>query len=657
MKTVPACTPLASRPWPGLPVVVHPIRGESLPGFVMRIAAANFYAHGTYIHDAAGIQTRRAHCVASVGPEEIAGLKALLGPDADHLETMLYRKLPILGHHDFFGTPMRDIHREVSRRRVSPRGLMASPHIRAVWSLRPICFDPMTRERLLDHCPVCGNALGYARINGGVTKCNTCVTIDEEEFSRPAVDLRDFPQDLVVVDDDEALDFVTGLVDPEPSVRAGFSPSLPDRLTCFSRGEIFSAAVSLACAAGRNSGTLPKGKRDWANRKKFGGIKPEALALAGRALLDWPKGFEPLAQVVRAGAADRPGHFGVEKELAPLVEVTRDRQLSLGLRMLIRESIDADMASTASSLPTVRRSENRFRSDLVTIQEASRRFGFDRRLLRKLHGEPGVTSFCVEGSRKAPILLVEGEMVSLTQRRLEISAPDTLIQRDGIPSDALRSLARSGHIEDERGPVVVLMPGRKYYDTRSVQRFLEAVGACLSRRPLPDGRVALVEGMRQIGVPGMRRWDRLADAILAGMLEVWDDGDMNRKSFSNLVVGGDVDLRTFIDTNPASWDEEEDTKLPCREAVTLLATDNATIANLIKTDLLSPDLTFGELRRFSMMYMLTSEVRRRLQDAGIRLGKRSARSWLAVHGEYPALEFGSKGSFLWQREKINRLLS
>lgn len=80
-------------------------------------------------------------------------------------------------------------------RRVSPRALRISQHSKALWHVRSLFFDANSLERLLGTCPVCGAKLTF-RYAEGVCSCHHC---------GPSVDLRDFPQPLVEVDDVEAL--------------------------------------------------------------------------------------------------------------------------------------------------------------------------------------------------------------------------------------------------------------------------------------------------------------------------------------------------------------------------------------------------------------------------------------------------------------------
>ena len=79
-------------------------------------------------------------------------------------------------------------------------------------------FDPSTKERLIDACPQCNRTLGWTRTYG-VAYCDYCSrpkVFGQFTWLYPAVDLRDFPQPKVEVEDEEALDFLTGLIDPSP---------------------------------------------------------------------------------------------------------------------------------------------------------------------------------------------------------------------------------------------------------------------------------------------------------------------------------------------------------------------------------------------------------------------------------------------------------
>ena len=205
--------------------------------FARAVSTGNIYPMARYVLVQAGLERVKPEAVAMREPDAVDELARVLGTDREGL-VPLFHPTNGRGTIDFFGVTIRAIHRESKLRRVSPRALKLSPHVRAVWHLRPFSFDPATKERLLSECPVCSKPLGFS-VTKGVAFCDHCVAPGRFGELWPSVDLRDFPQPLVEVEDLEALDFVTGLVDPEPAVRRVFKPALHGDLAAFDRGELF----------------------------------------------------------------------------------------------------------------------------------------------------------------------------------------------------------------------------------------------------------------------------------------------------------------------------------------------------------------------------------------------------------------------------------
>jgi hypothetical protein len=208
-----------------------PIEGESLLGLFSRALDRTLI-----------VKLKQALALVDVRPPGNSSGINILGKHAEGLATLFkldredvvrrlhpktqfeHYSLNGSGAIDFFGTKIRTQYFETIFRRVSPRALTLSPHHRAVWDLRPFSFDPITRERLLSTCPVCGQRLRWVFVRGP-THCDVCVT----DRGLPKTDLRGYPQPIVEFGDEEAIDFVVGLVDPDPKKREAVRKLLPAR--------------------------------------------------------------------------------------------------------------------------------------------------------------------------------------------------------------------------------------------------------------------------------------------------------------------------------------------------------------------------------------------------------------------------------------------
>jgi hypothetical protein len=233
-------------------IPVEPYVDESLAGFVTRATARNHLmsSHGA-LRDA-WIKTIRLGSLSSRAPSLAREIAAWAG--SKNVETLARMFNPPIdgrkGWIDFFGEPLRSMYRQPGIRRIAPATLKKTGYAKAIWSLRPLSFDPSTKEKLIDSCPQCNRPLGWARTYG-VPYCN-CRTRAEifGEFTwlYPDLDLRDYPQPKIEVEDEEALDFLTGLIDPSPERKARARRLVPSMWSELSGGDLFEIGVTFGLA-------------------------------------------------------------------------------------------------------------------------------------------------------------------------------------------------------------------------------------------------------------------------------------------------------------------------------------------------------------------------------------------------------------------------
>jgi hypothetical protein len=226
----------------------RPVEGESLLGLFSRALDRTLIVKLKQALALADVRPFGNASGISIVEKQADGFATLFKLDRKDVVQRLYPKTRFehdnrkgSGAIDFFGTKIRTQYLETIFRRVSPRALTVSPHHRAVWDLRPFSFDPITRERLLDTCPVCGQRLRWVFVRGP-THCDVCVT----DRGLPKTDLRGYPQPTVEFGDEEAIDFVVGLVDPDPEKRETARKSLPNALADASNSDVFEAVMSIA---------------------------------------------------------------------------------------------------------------------------------------------------------------------------------------------------------------------------------------------------------------------------------------------------------------------------------------------------------------------------------------------------------------------------
>ena len=152
-----------------LSVGADPLEGESLPGFLMRVASR-----------AGFIRADRLARIVGGGPPgsavttfDLDGLAELIGTPKARLEAIAYRPVARVGHHRFCGGV---VHREfllLDRRRFCPRCHTESLHHRARWdfALATACVEH--RIRLIEQCPSCGRRFGWFNSNLSKCRCGT----------------------------------------------------------------------------------------------------------------------------------------------------------------------------------------------------------------------------------------------------------------------------------------------------------------------------------------------------------------------------------------------------------------------------------------------------------------------------------------------------
>ena len=642
-----------------LPIPVAAKPGEGLAELIQRAAAENFYHSSSYVLLSAGLDWLEPAGIATgaIGHEKIlAEVLGLPQGEAD-LTPLLHPPVPDRpGWIGFFGTTIRAAHKSVFNRRISPRSLRRSLHGRAIWSLKCFSFDPATKEKLLDACPECTCTFGY-KWTRGLQYCEHCTAVDAEGFLRGKVDLRDYPQPFVEVNDVEALDFVTGLIDPDPDVRAAFCPCLHADLQSFDRSALFELALALACAITANPSHSSTSLHRPATTKEYARFQPEALASAGRTLLSWPAAFHDLAERIRSQAPERPGHFGLKKELGPLVALTMDAHVDPELRMIVRTELQKNMTQTASTVSAVRRVENRHRSDLITIQEASQEFNVGRKLLSRLAQEGGLTAVRSPRAKKAPVLLVEREIKNMIELREKLVPSSTVAIRLGVPKVSLRALSEKTCLLREEGSLATVFLGHDYYHRSSVDELVDKVMRVVSPGQAPQMAVRISKAVNRLGIAEKNPWPVIFEAIIDRQVPVWRVEGRLSALMTSLAVSGLGPLENLMSSS-GLWDAQADEIIMTQsEAACLLGTSVVAVTGLVDAGLLPRGLRRPVLERFATEFMFTLEIQRRMKNCGVCLRPRDIPTELRRRGIEPVAVLKYGGTLVWPRAAVEVVLS
>jgi hypothetical protein len=497
-----------------------PFPDESLVGYFSRALTRTMIVNLKRGLALANVCPAGSTSSTNIVDRHVDGLATLFGIDRDEISRRLYR----LGHFDhadletidFFGTAIRRQYYETMFRRVSPRALSQSPHHRAIWDLRPFCFDVATRERLLDVCPVCKSRLRWTLVRGP-TKCEVCI----DDRGRAKTDLRDHPQPLVEINDETSINFVTGLVDIDPGGREKARKSLPTALSEVSNSDVFEAVMAVAsCLRPEVAGqTIAVGRP--LRTKDFEGFGPELLEIAGRMIIGGEAGFAAGTAILRANMQERSKAHGFFAEVGPLAGIVVDPSLTPIVKAFFVRCFERDFDDTGG-LGLVRRRHGPVRPTAgglwLNMQEANELFGLSKHVLQRL-ASTGLVETRRADTEMSPVLMSRDQI-----------APYAAMYKDAIDEGRARALLRlsaaeivelvdRGIVEKYGEPVTSMMEGRVSYRGSSVR----AVVMAITERASPADPSRSVKDhlfMAARRLPAPVPWPAIIALILSGDIQV-----------------------------------------------------------------------------------------------------------------------------------------
>lgn len=637
-----------------LPVATGIEPDELLAGAVARAAAENGRRFPSEVLALVGIETHHPASIAATLDAGAADALALLvGADASAFTAALH-SVGEDGRCEFFGTRIRNKHREGPIRRVSPRGLAEKPYVRAIWQLKPLSFDPHTKELLISTCPECGANLGFSR-TFGVCHCDRCGSRDDMGFMKGAVDLREFPQPTVEIEDMAALDFVTGLVDPDPEVRCSFYAHMHDDLSGLTRGELFDLTLSIVGVLDQDPSravTSPAKATTRANYEKL--FTPERLAQGGRIMLDWERGFDELCDRARATSSQRPGFYGVKAELGQVYSLSVDRTLTENARSVAKAAVERNMGRTSQAFG-VRRVEHRGRVDLVTTEDAATRYGIHRRIVTRLGLVDGVTTHRPEGATKGPVLFVAEEIAAIAALRGDLEASSSVGRRLGIPNGAVAKLAEAGLIERVTGPVLHTVVGKVHYRKSSVDALVSRLEGMPRGRPVGHFHIRLSKAMYRLPA-GEKPWSRLIEAVLDGTLPVFEVNGRLNATLIRMAATSFEAVAAAVGSSDTKNDGVDAT-VTRAEAADILGVKVQTVIDMVAAGLIpkhgpgSGVLFRNEVLAAASQYITTAEISRALG-----IGYRWVRQRLATGGIEPLHALEENRALVFDRSDVTRFL-
>ncbi|MHC2275352.1 transposase [Bradyrhizobium diazoefficiens] len=644
---------MASRPLPRfIATVGAPFADESLRGYLGRTLSVTAVRNLATLLKLADATKPNAVSLATTLTDkgEIERIAALIGCAPDDILARTYPpgELAHSGSESiqFFGTEVRLHFRETKYRRVSPRALDLAQYHRAIWELRPIAFDPQTREKLLGICPVCERKLGWLRADVP-TLCDKC---DD-------VDLRDFPQPVSPVEDEEAYQFVVGLVDPDPVKKEAARRLLPEDWSGFSNGDLFETAVALASGLTLDPAQQAKNAQGRSKRSdQFEALTPELLALAGRAIIGGVDGFAALTQRYRDDMQKRPLHYGRRKELGPLAYVTYDRHIEPRIRTLLGALIEKDMQTTCRDY-ALRKGPDADGA-MLAIDALAKTFGVRRSVLQRLARSGLIPVARAVDAVRSPVRMAVRDVGPLIEQMKDAIGENEAAGMLGLPLPVLPRLADRGLIERLEGPVRGLVPGCCGYTKSSVEALMTRIWSAI--RPGQAKCRSIAVAVRSIG-PGETPWAAVISAIVAGDVVVHDTGAQRRNIRFSLAVD---DTAAFVAGVNKHLHGTATPPLPQwiaqSTAAEILQVNAAFLSRLanMRPDLLpqqrpgyTPYLT-RDVEALAARYVFVPEIGRRVD-----MHSRRVVSWLRTQKVVPLFSLQENRDFAFDRDTVEPLLT
>ncbi|MBY5422343.1 hypothetical protein [Rhizobium leguminosarum] len=348
-----------------LAIPVSPLSEEGLPDLYLRAYRRNGSEFGSTIWPILDGGRTKAY----FGHRNFVDLKLDNESFADFLGTpsgaediapMRYTR-PSPGVVSFFGAAVK-VKSLAAHRRVSPRFIREFGYQKAVWSILPIAFDPSNYEVLLERCPVCDAELTFGR-SLGICFCHACVNPDDP--ARGLVDLREFPQRVVEMDNYENLDFACSLVKPSVDTKGDVTCSLHPDLRTVGRGEVFEFIALIGRLLDEAAGM-----------KNCASITPQSLDAATDAIRKWPIGFIDVAERIRE--VWRRPTYGMGRGLRHPIHgevVAFQKFFGRNFVKLVRDQLRSGLAPNSSPAQPMDRN-SRFRRPIPMTKRIG---GFDTR--------------------------------------------------------------------------------------------------------------------------------------------------------------------------------------------------------------------------------------------------------------------------------------
>jgi hypothetical protein len=590
------------------PRSAYPMPGESLEGLLLRAGCENGFSFWKSL-ELLGVSNNHALPMA---PGTLSGSKisaeavvSLIGNEGgrDEVHPLFWSRSPNeRRRRPFFHTSL--VHGALtSFRRVSPRALKRSPHLRAIWQVRALEFDPETKELLIDKCPGCGKTLGM-KFMGDVWCCDNCCEISPLG-ELIAVDLREYPQRLVEQCHWRHLDFATSFIDPtKQDERIKNRAKLHSDFAEIDDGAMF----DFICAIARSI-AMP------IDKSQSSQIEASVLAQAGEIIEGWPESFADLVAHGDGGTKQLLNHplrylfyhVRVPKSLRETM-----RALERGTRVKAIGVQAYAQAYRPTALPV-----NEYRA-LHRFQPGAVASSALEMLLALFRANREVTDFCKSFGIAVPSLL---DMMD------DKILPTALGRQDGLQE----------------------------FHATAVSLFHEILRKRTDGQP-PEDSVRLSQAAVALYARGGDPWPNIVRVMIAGHIEYWIAPD-KRSSFLERIQIRDLESLAWALALPeTSLDKTFSLPISAMEAPEFIRLWRYQLSRVKRLGLLAPPYTRAKLGAFSSTYENGISVRIRLQTERQVLSKLQVRERLWEAGVRPVFDDERKRA-IWRRSDVDEVFA
>lgn len=470
-----------------LPLRIRPIPEESLQGFVMRLAERNAHRTPISLLKRADKKVRNVEQV-SFGKVCIPALAELAAVPTEVLEALVYAQVD--SRFRFFrGNSLHQDHFYPQPRRACPLCLAENPFHRAIWDLSTVTVCPVHKVRLISGCMTCGRKLGWRMVPLYKCRCGAdirkmpCAPVPEENLAGTSAVLR-----------------LLGMQ----------SGSYPDVFRTISANDGISLIASLGWFI-----HFHRGRPNFQAMPAYVDT-PRLLSDGYSACSDWPTSFQGFMERLQQGANDRPGRYGVLKQLGPLAEWLK--VAPLGIRNLLLDEVQRHFGSRCD---LARRRGTTFddgNSAYIPIAQAARLIGIEQLKMRNVLIRRGLTAQPFGGGKGVPIMVDRTKIEEIAEDYRNLVLKVHVRPAIGCSRKIADAILDAGFIPEAKKTIALEVFGRRAWDLRDVAEFIQRLER--KSKNLHDVEaIALPKAFASYKRGGLTSFD-VIDAILQDALEV-----------------------------------------------------------------------------------------------------------------------------------------